>query len=110
MGLAFPGRLVQNSYYGLAGWEMTAMRKVKATEMKQRLGQYLDYALAGPVVVEKSGRPAVVLVSVEEYERLCAFEDAYWANKAKEAEKGGWASQEEVAALIERFNSEEAGA
>jgi antitoxin Phd len=83
---------------------MSAPRKVNATEMKQRLGQYLDYALAGPVMVEKSGRPSVVLISVEEYERLCAFEDAFWAQKAKEAEKAGWASQEEVAALIERFN------
>ncbi len=89
---------------------MTALRKVNATEMKQRLGQYLDYALAGPVMVEKSGRPLVVLLSVDEYERLSAFEDAFWAHKAMDAEKSGWASEEEVAALIERFNREEAGA
>lgn len=88
---------------------MSAVRKVKATEMKQRLGQYLDYALAGPVVVEKSGRQAVVLLSMEEYERLCACEDAYWRKKAEEAEKSGWASEQEVAALMERFNREEAG-
>lgn len=89
---------------------MSALRKVNATEMKQRLGQYLDYALLGPVIVEKSGRPLVVLLSVEEYERLCAFEDIFWAQKAKEAEKSGWASVEEVSALIERVNREEAGA
>lgn len=88
---------------------MTEVRKVNATEMKQRLGQYLDYALSGPVMVEKSGRPLVVLLSVDEYERLCAFEDAFWAQKAKEAEKSGWASEDEVASLIERFKREEAG-
>ena len=89
---------------------MPGLRKVNATEMKQRLGQYLDYALAGPVMVEKSGRPMVVLLSVDEYERLCAFEDAFWVRKAQDGEKSGWASEEEVAALIERFNREEAGA
>jgi len=89
---------------------MAMLRKVNATEMKQRLGQYIDYALAGPVMVEKSGRPLVVLLSVDEYERLCAFEDAFWARKSKEAEASGWASEAEVAALIERFNREEAGA
>lgn len=89
---------------------MPAVRKVNATEMKQRLGQYMDYALTGPVVVEKSGRPLVVMLSVDEYDRLCAFEDAFWAQKAKDAEKSGWASEEEVAAVIERFNRAEAGA
>lgn len=89
---------------------MAAVRKVKATEMKQRLGQYLEYAATAPVMVEKSGRTVVVMLSVQEYERLCAFEDAFWAQKALEAEKTGWASEEEVGALIERFNSEKAGA
>lgn len=89
---------------------MSRLRKVNATEMKQRLGQYIDYALAGPVMIEKSGRPLVVLLSVDEYERLCSFEDAFWAQKAKEAESSGWATEEQVTALIERFNREEAGA
>jgi antitoxin Phd len=89
---------------------MPALRKVNATEMKQRLGQYLDYALAGPVMVEKSGRPLVVVLSVDEYERLCSFEDAFWAQKAKDAEASGWASEEQVVDLIERFKHEEPGA
>ena len=109
IGLAFLSLTVQNSYYGQEGYKMPAVRKVNATEMKQRLGQYLDYAMAGPVMVEKSGRSVVVLLSVEEYERLCAYEDAYWGQKALEAEKSGWASEEDVSALVERFNREEAG-
>jgi prevent-host-death family protein len=109
IGLAFLSFTVQNSYYGQEGYKMPAVRKVNATEMKQRLGQYLDYAMAGPVMVEKSGRSVVVLLSVEEYERLCAYEDAYWGQKALEAEKSGWASEEDVSALVERFNREEAG-
>ncbi|MFO7642726.1 MAG: type II toxin-antitoxin system Phd/YefM family antitoxin, partial [Candidatus Competibacteraceae bacterium] len=54
------------------------MLNVAATEVKQRLGQYLESALTEPVVIEKSGRPAVVMLSVVEYERLCALEDAWW--------------------------------
>jgi antitoxin Phd len=68
------------------------MEKVTATEAKNRLGTYLDHAALEPIIVEKSGRPFVVMLSFSEYERLKALEDAYWGQKAKEAEKSGWAS------------------
>jgi prevent-host-death family protein len=35
---------------------------------------HIDTARASPVVVEKYGRPVVVVLSVEEYERLKAIE------------------------------------
>ena len=84
------------------------MEKVTATEVKNRLGTYLDHAVIEPIVVENSGRPFVVMLSYDKYKRLAAFEDAYWGQKAKEAEKSGWASDKDVATLIKRFNSEKA--
>jgi prevent-host-death family protein len=41
-----------------------------ATDFKQHVGKYLDVARTGPVIIEKQGRPAAVLISVEEYEAL----------------------------------------
>lgn len=77
------------------------MKIISATEVKNRLGAVMDSALVEPVMVEKSGRPAVVIVSAREYERLTALEDAYWADRAAKAEAGGWASAAEVNELIE---------
>ena len=44
--------------------------KTSATEFKQHVGKYLDLARRGRVVIERQGRPAAVLISVEEYEAL----------------------------------------
>jgi prevent-host-death family protein len=41
-----------------------------ATEFKQHVGKYLDVARSGAVIIEKQGRAAAVLISVEEYEAL----------------------------------------
>lgn len=76
------------------------MKKLAATEAKNNFGAAMDAALAEPVMVEKSGRPAIVMMSVAEYERLVTLEDAYWANRAAKAQAGGWASADEVTALI----------
>ena len=41
-----------------------------ATDFKRHVGKYLDMARTGAVIIEKQGRPAAVLISVEEYEAL----------------------------------------
>jgi prevent-host-death family protein len=83
------------------------MLNVAATEVKQRLGQYLESALTEPVMIEKSGRPAVVMLSVAEYERLRALEDAWWGEQAQQAIEGGFAGSEEtLRRLQERLNAE----
>ena len=46
------------------------MNSVSAREAKYQFGQLIDEARAGPVVVEKHGRPVVVVLSIEEYQRL----------------------------------------
>lgn len=76
------------------------MKKVKATEAKNKFGAVMDAALAEPVTIEKSGRSSVVMISCDEYERLLAFEDAYWASRALAAEAGGVVSDAKVQKLI----------
>lgn len=52
------------------------MRSVSAREAKYGFGRLIDLARAEPVTVEKHGRPVVVVVSVEEFERLKASQSA----------------------------------
>lgn len=46
------------------------MRTMSAKDAKNAFGLLLDRARAEPVTVEKHGRAVVVVLSVEEYERL----------------------------------------
>jgi prevent-host-death family protein len=46
------------------------MQTVSAKDAKYNFGRLLDTARAQPVMVEKHGRPVVVVLSVEEYVRL----------------------------------------
>jgi prevent-host-death family protein len=50
------------------------MKNMSAKEAKDGFGRLIDTARATPVVIEKHGRPVVVVMSVEEYERLKALE------------------------------------
>ncbi len=68
--------------------------KVNATELKLRLGKYLDASETESVIIEKSGRPKSVLISYKDYQQLMAMEDYYWACRAKEAEKSGYVGSE----------------
>jgi len=51
------------------------MKTLSAREAKYNFGMLIDSARAAPVVVEKHGRPVVVVLSVEEYERLKEFSE-----------------------------------
>jgi prevent-host-death family protein len=46
------------------------MKSLSAREAKNEFGRLIDLARAEPVTIEKHGRPVVVVMSVEEYERL----------------------------------------
>ncbi len=86
----------------MGGWEGLAnMVTVKATEMKNRLGHFLQIALTEPVVVEKTNQQVAVLMSMKEYERLTKLEDAYWGERAKAAEAEGYLSEAETKEFIE---------
>lgn len=63
------------------------MKSMSAKEAKNGFGLLLDTARAEPVTIEKHGRPVVVVLSTEEYERLVVI-----ADKAKRAPAGVRAS------------------
>ncbi|MCF6198597.1 MAG: type II toxin-antitoxin system Phd/YefM family antitoxin [Hyphomicrobiaceae bacterium] len=52
------------------------MKSIAAREAKNGFGHLIDMARLEPVTVEKHGRPVVVVLSVEEFERLKLLEPA----------------------------------
>ncbi|MFA9218549.1 MAG: type II toxin-antitoxin system prevent-host-death family antitoxin [Sphingomonadaceae bacterium] len=66
------------------------MLKVTEHDMAEELEQYLTAALQQPVVIEKAGREALVVLSMVEYERLQEAEDAYWLANARKANVEGY--------------------
>jgi prevent-host-death family protein len=50
------------------------MQTLSAKDAKYGFGRLIDMARAEPVAVAKHGRPVVVVMAVEEYERLRVFE------------------------------------
>ena len=61
------------------------MKKFSAKEAKDEFGRLIDTALQEPVEIQKRGRSVAVMVSLDEYKRLQAHEDAWWANEANKA-------------------------
>lgn len=51
------------------------MKRMSAKDAKNGFGLLLDTARAEPVIIEKHGRAVVVVMSVEEYERLTELEE-----------------------------------
>jgi len=45
-----------------------ANMEATATEVKNKFGKFSDIARSEPVIVEKTGRKAIVLIAFEEYE------------------------------------------
>lgn len=56
------------------------MQHISAREAKNGFGRLIDLARAEPVSIDKFGRPVVVVLSVEEYERLIAIASERGAN------------------------------
>ncbi|MBS2007244.1 MAG: type II toxin-antitoxin system Phd/YefM family antitoxin [Cyanobacteria bacterium SZAS TMP-1] len=76
------------------------MKTIQATEIKKRFDEVMDIAQAEPVMIQKSVRKSVVMISATEYERLTALDDAYWAARADKAEASGLVSAQELNKLI----------
>lgn len=58
--------------------------QASATELNKQPGKYINQAIKEPVIINRSGYPAVVMVS---YERYIQLEDAYWGELAKMSDK-----------------------
>lgn len=63
------------------------MRAMSSTEAKYNFGLLLDTARAGPVTIKKHGRAVVVVLAVEEYDRLNAMGVESRANKGRSQTK-----------------------
>lgn len=61
------------------------MRSISAKDAKYGFGRLIDLARAEPVLVAKHGRPVVVVMSVEEYERLTNSGDSGVGRKTNES-------------------------
>jgi len=46
------------------------MKTISAIDAKNRFGQLLDAAQREPVTVTKKGRPAAVMLSIQDYDRI----------------------------------------
>ncbi len=53
--------------------DLNKLKKLSAREAKNRFGYLIDMARQEPVSIEKHGRPVVVVVSVEDYERMAVL-------------------------------------
>jgi prevent-host-death family protein len=79
------------------------MKTFAAKEAKDNFGRLLDTAQREPLRIAKNGRPVAVLLSLEEYERLEALDDAYWAARADEALQEGSLGPEASEAFIRQI-------
>jgi prevent-host-death family protein len=68
---------------------------MSASEAKNNFGELLGLAQKNPVKIERNGRPVAVMISYEEFERMEAMEDAWWAKQAEEASKEGFLDQKQ---------------
>jgi prevent-host-death family protein len=67
------------------------MRTVSAKNAKYNFGELIDKARASPVTIAKYGRPVVVVMAVEEFERLTS--QARGTNPAPNAMRAGGRSR-----------------
>jgi prevent-host-death family protein len=59
------------------------MKTMSAREAKNAIGLMIDTARAEPVLIEKHGRGVVMVIAVEEYERLTVRVDTEVKNAAQ---------------------------
>lgn len=64
------------------------MQILTAKDAKYGFGRPIDLAHAAPVAVAKLGRPVVVVLATEEYERLKVLESNVTASKRKTSKRG----------------------
>lgn len=64
------------------------MRSMSARDAKNAFGRLIDMARAEPVAIEKYGRSVVVVLAVEEFERLTAKAKKQVASEASGRRSG----------------------
>ena len=72
------------------------MNHTSISDFRSRIGDYLGNLGSAPVVLERHGKPAAVVLSYAEYQRLQDLEDAWWGERAQAALKSGLVGHEEA--------------
>jgi antitoxin Phd len=75
------------------------MKTVNAKDAKTNFGQLLDTAIREPVSITRNGRQVAVVLSIQDFERLGALEDAWWAALAERNERDGYLNADESEAF-----------
>jgi antitoxin Phd len=78
------------------------VKTADATEVKNHFGQFIESAVREPILIRRSGREVAVMLSLEDYQRLAAVEDRWWALQAAEAEKAGYLGPEASQEFVHR--------
>ena len=71
------------------------MKTVSAKIAKNNFGELIESAQKGPVEIQKNGRSVAVVISLDEFKRLEALEDGWWASEADKASKEGFIGVED---------------
>ena len=71
------------------------MKSVTARDAKTNFGELLDTAIREPVSITRNGRPVAVVLSRQDFERLAAIEDAWWARRTEAGEAEGLLSPQD---------------
>ena len=74
-GWPFWPQIAQADFFG------RDMQPLSARDAKYNFGRLIDTARAEPVTVEKHGRPVVVVLAIEEYQRLKMIETEHQAER-----------------------------
>lgn len=64
------------------------MRTFTAAEAKNKFGEMVDMARSAPIAITKYDRPVLVVMAVEEFERLQALDGDNDGDLAKDARSG----------------------
>lgn len=73
------------------------MKTFSFSDLSRKSGDVLDAALAGPVSLIKRGKPKVVMLPVDEYQKLVD------GSSGRQAFSIDTASDEDIATLVEGF-------
>jgi prevent-host-death family protein len=80
------------------------MKTIAARDAKNHFGTLIDDARAEPILVERNGRRAAIVLAPEKYDELVAAQDALWEARAAEiVAQGQFLSAEEGVKALETF-------
>jgi prevent-host-death family protein len=79
------------------------MQTIGVIEARNRFGEFLDAVQREPVTIAKNGRPVAVMVSVADYERFEALEEALLEAQVDQALESGFLGAEESAEYLKRL-------